>query len=335
MNIKKARRDKNYFFLASILCAFLLAMVPLSLWAKSLTRLTVGGNGIGGVYYLYSGALSQMINKYIPNVEATVEVCAGSSVEHIKRMQLGEIQIAPAMNDAVYNSLRGSGQFKGVHDKIRTLFIMYPAVLQAACLEKSGIKTFADLVGKRVSIGNPGTGTYMMSMAVFEALGIDVKTLKLTYLNWNEGGNAIRNGNLDIQFIAAGYPSPWIMDLAATHKIALLRCSDSELAKIQQKFSYYPPAVIPGGTYAGVKEDVKMPGIWNSYLASKDLPDDLAYQITKIVYEHIDDLKKVYKDAGQATPENTMKYSIAPLHPGAIKFYREKGFKIPDNLLPK
>jgi len=335
MQIKMGGKNKSLWFGVLILTPFLCLVISPGVWAKSATRLAVGGNGIGGVYYLYSGALSQMINKYIPNVEATVEVCAGSSVEHIKRMQIGEIQIAPAMNDAVYNSLKGTGQFKGIHDKIRTLFIMYPAVLQAACLEKSGIKTFADLVGKRVSIGNPGTGTYMMTMAVLEALGIDAKTLKLTYLNWNEGGNAIRNGNLDIQFIAAGYPSPWIMDLAATHKIALLRCSDSELAKIHQKYAYYPPAVIPGGTYAGVKEDAKMPGIWNSYLASKDLSDDLAYQITKIVYEHIEDLKKVYKDSGQATPENTMKYAIAPLHPGAIKFYREKGCKVPDNLLPK
>jgi hypothetical protein len=276
-----------------------------------------------------------MINKHIPNVEATVEVCAGSSVEHIKRMQIGEIQIAPAMNDAVFHATKGTGQFKGVHDKVRTLFVMYPAVLQAATLDSSGIKSFGNLAGKRVSIGNPGTGTYMMTMAVLEALEIDAKSLKLAYLNWNEGANAIRNGSLDVQFVAAGYPAPWIMDLGATHKISLLRCSDAELAKVHRKFAYYPPALIPGGVYAGVKEEAKMPGIWNSYIGSKDLPDDLAYQITKVVYERIDDLKKAYKEAGQATPENTMKYAIAPLHPGAIKYYKEKGVAIPEGLTPK
>jgi uncharacterized protein len=332
--------QKNIGFLAfwgAGLAVFLGVLVfpDPSVFAKSPTRIAVGGNGIGGVYYLYSGALSQMINKHIPDVEATVEVCAGSSVEHIKRMQIGEIQIAPAMNDAVFHSGKGTGQFKGAHDKVRTLFVMYPAVLQAATLEKSGIKSFGDLVGKRVSIGNPGTGTYMMTMAVLEALGIDSKSLKLAYLNWNEGANAIRNGSLDVQFVAAGYPAPWIMDLGATHKIALLRCSDAELAKVQQKFTYYPPAFIPGGVYSGVKEEAKMPGIWNSYIGSKDLPDDLAYQITKVVYERIDDLKKAYKEAGQATPENTMKYGIAPLHPGAMKYYKEKGVSIPEGLIAK
>jgi TRAP transporter TAXI family solute receptor len=304
-------------------------------WAKGVTRIAVGGNGIGGVYYLYSGALSQMINKYIPNVEATVEVCAGSSIEHLKRIQIGEMQIGPAMNDAVYQSVKGIGQFKTAHDKIRTLFIMYPAVMQGATLEKSGIRTFNDLLGKRVAIFTPGSGTYNMAMAVFEALGLDVKKIKIQHLNITEGVNAIRNGNLDVQFMAMAYPAPWIMDLSVTHKIALIRASDPELTQIQQKYPYYIPSVVPAGVYTGVNEAVKMPGIWNSYVGTKDLPDDLAYQITKIVHEHTDDLKKAYKDAGQATPENTMKYSIAPLHPGSIKYYREKGLSIPDHLVPK
>jgi TRAP transporter TAXI family solute receptor len=304
-------------------------------WAKSTTRLAVGGNGIGGVYYLYSGALSQMINKYIPDVEATVEVCAGSSVEHIKRMQTGEIQIAPAMNDAVYHSLKGEGQFKTVQDKIRTLFIMYPAVMQGADLADSGIRTFGDLVGKRVAIFTPGSGTYNMSLAVFKALGIDPKSMDIHLLNMTEGVNAIRNGKLDVQFTCMGYPAPWIMDLAATHKINLISATDQELEKVHQKYAYYPPSSIPAGTYPGVNYEAKMPGIWNSYIGSRDLSNDLVYQIVKMVNEHMDDLKKAYKDAGQATPANTMKYAIAPLHPGAIQYYKEKGIEIPGRLMPK
>ena len=333
--MKRGSRKLGVCLVAIALTAIIFLLMANGAWAKSVTRIAVGGNGIGGVYYLYSGALSQMINKYITDVEATVEVCAGSSVEHIKRMQIGEIQIAPAMNDAVYQSTKGIGQFKTPQDKIRTLFIMYPAVMQGATLEKSRIRTFSDLVGKRVAIFTPGSGTYNMAMAVFGALGIDPKRIKIQHLNMTEGVNAIRNGNLDVQFSSMAYPSPWIMDLVVTHKIALIHASDSEIDKINQKYPYYIPSVIPGGVYSGVKEDAKMPGIWNSYLGSKDLPDDLVYQITKAVYEHTDDLKKAYKDAGQATPENTMKYSVAPLHPGAIKYYQEKGVQIPSHLMPK
>ncbi len=333
--MKKRSHRFGVCIFAIALAAMLALFMANGAWAKSATRIAVGGNGIGGVYYLYSGALSQMINKYIPDVEATVEVCAGSSVEHIKRIQTGEMQIGPAMNDAVYQSTQGIGQFKTHQDKIRTLFIMYPAVMQGGTLEKSGIRTFSDLIGKRVAIFTPGSGTYNMAMAVFEAIGLDIKKIKIQHLNMTEGVNAIRNGNLDVQFTSMAYPAPWVMDLSVTHKIALIHASDSELTKIHQKYPYYTPSVIPGGVYSGVKEEAKMPGIWNSYIGSKDLPDDLVYQITKTVYEHNDDLKKAYKDSGQATPENTMKYSVAPLHPGAIKYYQEKGVQIPSHLMPK
>ncbi|TRZ51648.1 TAXI family TRAP transporter solute-binding subunit [bacterium] len=333
MMIRRLRRTGVCFGIALAAIFFLL---PVSGdCAKSVTRIAVGGNGIGGVYYLYSGALSQMINKYIPDVEATVEVCAGSSVEHIKRIQVGEMQIGPAMNDVVYQSINGLGQFKTAHDKIRTLFIMYPAVMSGAALEKSGIRTFSDLIGKRVTFFTPGSGSYNMGMAVLDALGIDPKKINLQYLSMTEGVNAIRNGNLDVQFTSAAYPVPWVMDLSVTHKVVLIHASDAELTKINKKYPYYMPSVIPGGTYAGIKEDAKMPGIWNSYVGSKDLPDNLVYQITKTVYEHTDDLKKAYKDAGWATPENTMKYGIAPLHPGAVKYYQEKKVLIPSHLMPK
>lgn len=303
--------------------------------SKGKTRIAVGGNGIGGVYYLYSGAVAQIINEFVPSAQASVETAPGSSVEHVRRMQTNDLQIGPAMNDVVAQALKGTGQFKEPQGNIRTLFVMYPAVLQAVTLENSGIKKPADMVGKRVSIGNPGTGTYVMTMAILEALGIDPKSIKLSYLNWNEGAQAIRNNTLDVQFGAIGLPAPFIMDLSATHKTDLLGFSDEELDKICKKFEFYPPSVIPANTYSTVKRDVKVPGIWNSYLATKELPDEIAYQITKAVYDHIPALKKVYNDAGQATPENTMKYAVASLHPGAVKYYKEKGVAIPDRLLPK
>ncbi|NWF55702.1 MAG: TAXI family TRAP transporter solute-binding subunit [Syntrophaceae bacterium] len=303
--------------------------------AAAKTRLAVGGNGIGGVYYLYSGAVSQIINQSVPGAQATVEVVPGSSVEHVKRMQINDMQLGPAMNDVVFQAMKGTGQFKEPQTNIRTLFIMYPAVLQGVTLKKLQVRTPADLVGKRVSIGNPGTGSSVMTQAVLEALGIDPKSINLSYLNWNEGANAIRNGILDVQFAAIGIPAPFIMDLAATHDIHLVGFSDGELDKVQQKFAYYPPAVIPKGSYGPVKEDIKVPGIWNSYLATKELSDNLAYEITKAVYANMAALKKAYKDADQATPENTMKFAIAPLHPGAVKYYREKGIAIPDRLMPK
>lgn len=298
------------------------------------TRIAVGGNGVGGVYYLYSGAVSTIINAKVPNAQATVEVCPGSSVEHVTRMQLNDLQIGPAMNDVVYQAIKGTNRFKEPQTKIRTLFAMYPAELQGATLDSLKIKTMKDLVGKRVSIGNPGTGTSVMCSAIFEVLGIAESSMKIQNLNWNEGANAIRNDTLDVQFAAMSAPAPYIMDMAATHKVALINFTDEELAKIQGKYEYYAPITIKAGTYKGVETETKTVGIWNSYVATADLPEELAYQITKAIYENIPELKKVYAAADWLTPENTMKYAVAPLHPGAVKYYQEKGVTIPAKLMP-
>ncbi|MBN1829989.1 MAG: TAXI family TRAP transporter solute-binding subunit [Deltaproteobacteria bacterium] len=326
------RRNLSFLVIA-ILAVSLIGLPAIGQAAK--TRISVGGNGVGGVYYLYSGSLSTIINAKVPNVQATVEVCPGSSVEHVTRMQINDIQIGPAMNDVVYQAVRGINRFNKPQDKVRTLFTMYPAELQGASLEKDGLTTPKSLIGKRVSIGNPGTGTSVMTSAVFEALGIDIKDMKIQNLNWNEGAQAIRNNSLDVQFGAIAAPAPFIMDLSATHKVALVNFSDEELAKIQAKYEYYAPLTIKAGTYPDIKVAVKTPGIWNSMLATAELSDELAYEITKAVYENIPTLQKVYKGADWATPENTMKYAVAPLHPGAIKYYKEKGLTIPNRLMPK
>lgn len=324
----------NRIFAVITILALALISVP-AIGQTAETRISIGGNGVGGVYYLYSGALANIISSKVPNVQPTVEVCPGSSVEHILRMQINDLQIGPAMNDVVYQSTKGISRFNKVQDKIRTLFMMYPAELQGVALEKDALTTPKSLIGKRVSIGNPGTGTSVMTAAVLEALGISLKSMKLQNLNWNEGAEAIRNDSLDVQFGAIAAPAPFIMDLSATHKVALINFSDEELAKISAKYDYYAPLTIKAGTYSNIKIDVKTPGIWNSMLATADLSDELAYQITKAVYENIPALQKVYKGANWATPENTMKFAIAPLHPGAVKYYKEKKVAIPEKLMPK
>lgn len=324
----------NICFSVIVAVAFALMGTP-AIGQTGKTRISVGGNGVGGVYYLYAGSLSTIINEKVPSAQATVEVCPGSSVEHVTRMQINDIQVGPAMNDVVYQATKGINRFNKPQDKVRTLFAMYPAELQGASLEKEGLTTPKALIGKRVSIGNPGTGTSVMTTAVFEALGINLKDMKIQNLNWNEGAQAIRNNSLDVQFGAIAAPAPFIMDLSATHKVALVNFSDEELAKIQAKYEYYAPLTIKAGTYPDIKVDVKTPGIWNSMLATAELSDDLAYQITKAVFENIPTLQKVYKGADWATPENTIKFAVAPLHPGAIKYYKEKGLTIPGKLMPQ
>lgn len=325
-------RRTIWFSVLSIIAVLLIAAPT---FGQSKTRISVGGNGVGGVYYLYAGALSTIINKNVPIAQATVEVCPGSSVEHVIRMQINDIQIGPAMNDVVHQAVAGIGRFDKPHDKVRTLFVMYPAELQGASLEKDNLTTPKALIGKRVSIGNPGTGTSVMSTAVFEALGIEMQELRIQNLNWNEGAQAIRNGSLDVQFGAIAAPAPFIMDLSATHKVALVNFSEQELATIQAKYEYYAPLTIKAGTYPDIKVDVRTPGIWNTMAATADLSDDLAYEITKAVFDNIPELQKVYVKADWATPENAMKYAVAPFHPGAVRYYKEIGMDIPEKLMPK
>ncbi|MEW6424341.1 MAG: TAXI family TRAP transporter solute-binding subunit [Bacillota bacterium] len=295
-------------------------------------RLSIGTGGTGGTYYPYGGAMAGIINKYVGGVEATAEV-TGASVENARLLDSNQAQLGLLMNDVVYKAVKGEKPFEKAIE-LRTLFVMYPNIFHAVTLEDNSVKAMGDLKGRKVSVGSPGSGTETMSKQVLEALGITYNDFQVFRLSFSENTEALKNKVIDVGIWSVGPPTSSIMDLATTHKIRILSFSPEEMTKVNQKFPYYTETKIPAGTYKGVDRDVTAPSVWNSVIVHKNMPEDLAYKIVKAIFEHKDDLVQVYAGAKDTTPENALKHSVAPLHPGAVKYFKEKGLTVPQQLLP-
>lgn len=299
---------------------------------RELQRISIATGGTGGTYYPYGGAVANIINNYIPWIEATVEV-TGASVENARLLDQKEVQLALMMNDVVYHALNAEEAFDSVIE-LRTLFCMYPHFFHVVVLEDSPIKTTEDLKGKRVSVGAPGSGTETMSYQVLEALEISYDDFTVFRLSFAENTEALKDRVIDAGIWSVGAPTSSVMDLATTHKIRILDFTPEQLAAIQGKYPYYSAIKLPAGIYQGLTETVNGPSVWNSVVAHKDMPEEMAYEIVKAVFENQDELIAVYVGAKDSTPDNTAFHSVAPLHPGTVRYLSEIGLNIDDSLIP-
>ncbi|PRY65124.1 hypothetical protein B0H98_10364 [Vreelandella songnenensis] len=301
----------------------------------SAQQLSIATGGTGGVYYPIGGGLAEMINKHIEGAQATAEV-TGASVENMGLIMRGDADLATALADTVYQAYTGTGDFEGRQiENTRALASIYPNAVQLVTLAESDIQSISDLAGKRVSVGAPGSGTELNARAVLEANGISYKDFTPQRLNFNETADAIRDGDIDAGFWSVGPPTSSILNLAATRDIRLIGLSDEEIANAQEEEAVFAPYELAAGMYDGMDEAVQTIGIPNVLVVNADMDEDLAYQLTQLLFEHIDELIAVHPAANDTTIEFTMNSTPVPLHPGAIRYFEEVGAEIPDRLRPE
>ncbi|MCR9151968.1 MAG: TAXI family TRAP transporter solute-binding subunit [Rhodobacteraceae bacterium] len=297
-------------------------------------QLSVATGGTGGVYYPMGGGLAEVINNHVEGYSATAEV-TGASVENMGLVAKGDADLALGLADTVYQAQTGTGRFEGQQlEMLRGVASMYANMVQIVTLEGSGITSLADLKGKRVSVGAPGSGTEVNANAILAANGISYDDIEEQRLNFNETADALANGDIDAGFWSVGAPTSSILNLATTQSIVMIELSDAEIAASQAAEPLFARTALAGGTYEGVDADVTVLGVPNVLVASSEMPDDLAYAITKAMFENIDDLKAVHPAANQTTVDFTLSATPIPLHPGAIRYYEEIGASIPDRLKP-
>jgi TRAP transporter TAXI family solute receptor len=293
--------------------------------AQQKLRLTIASGGTGGVYYPYAGTLAEIINQKIPNVFATAEV-TGASVENVRLVGKKETTFGLTMNDTLFQAYTGEGKFKGSKiDSLRTVVQMYPNQYQIVTLKKSGIRKLSDLKGKRVSVGAPGSGTEYKTNLVLPLLGIKYSDFKVYRLSFSENTTALKDGTIDVGIWSVAPPTSSIIDLATTHDIELIPFTKEEVEKVERAYPYYSSWVIPKNTYRGQTTDVLTIAVWNSIVCHKDTPEDLIYKITKALFENKKMLVETHKIAEFTTPETSAKKSPIPIHPGALKYYKEIG----------
>jgi len=291
-------------------------------------RLSIATGNTGGVYYPYGGGLARVISQSVPRVDATAEVTA-ASVDNLKLIQLGKADIAFVLTDTLDDAIHGRGPFAKLPVKARTLAVLYPNYTQVATVEGKGINRLADLRGRVVSTGSPGSGTEVIAFRVLRAAGIDPdKDIRRQGLTVNASVDALKDGKIDAFFWSGGLPTASLLDLASTIGItAKLLPNDEVLPKLQEQFTpgLYFRLVIPKGTYPGVNYDSGSVGVANALVVKDTMTDELAYELTNVLFDRQPDLAAIHPEAKKLNVDTAVHGSPAPFHPGAIRYYQERG----------
>lgn len=293
-------------------------------------NLSIATGGTGGVYYPLGGGIAAALSKYVPGMDATAEV-TGGSVDNLKLVGSGKPYIGMTMSDAAQDALKGEDKFKGKPLDVRTLMIMYPNRMHVVTVESTGIKSMADLKGKRVSTGSPGSATEVMAFRLIEAAGLDKdKDLKRERLGVAESVNAVKDRKLDAFFWVGGLPTAAVTDLASTPGMTIQMIDHASLVSKMNAThgNLYIEDTIPSSMYKGMAGDNKQASVMNVLVANQKMDDKTAYEIVKTIFEKRDDLIAVHKEAEQFKLENQKAAaSPVPFHPGAVKYFTERGLK--------
>jgi uncharacterized protein len=291
-------------------------------------QLSIGTGDPGGVYFPLGGAVASVLAKALPGLHTTVEV-TGGSVDNIRLIAAGQSDLGFTMADAAMDAMQGQDKFKNNKVPLQALLVVYPNRMHVVTIEGTGIETLADLKGKRVSTGSPGSATEIMASRAIEAIGLDKdKDVHRERLGVAESVNAITDKRIDAFFWVGGIPTAAIANLATTAGVKMKLIDNADLAaKMNEKYGkLYSRSRIKGGTYPGYKTDSDVVEVWNLIVTGNRLSDEDAYNVVKTLVEKKDDIVKVHKEAESFSLDNQVQdRSPVPFHPGALKYFKEKG----------
>jgi hypothetical protein len=278
-----------------------------------------------GAFYPIGGVMASILSKNLDGYNFTAEA-TGGSVENARLIQSGQDQIGIFGGDTLYDAYNGEGPFKDKPVKLAGLATIYGNPFHVVVLKNSGIKTIADLKGKKVAVGAPGSGTSNKAKVLLEEYGLKFdKDIKPEYLDFQEGSDALVDGNVDAVIISVGLPSGNVQELGTTHEIDLVAFDQAKGEEIAKKYPYFSTFTIPAGTYKGIDHDVLTMTAPNYIAVDPNLSEDLVYQMTKALFgDHFDEFKASHAAMKDVTLEEAPLTNI-PLHPGAEKFYKEAG----------
>jgi TRAP transporter TAXI family solute receptor len=292
---------------------------------KSDYFITVATGPTSGLYYPIGGAFSSVFqNKlgYKSSAQST-----GASVENIGLILNGDAELAIVMSDSVAQAYEAFGAFEGKEaaTNLRAIMGLYPNFVQLVTTADTGITKFEDLKGKRVGIGAPNSGVELNARMMYEAHGMTYEDSKVDYLNYGEAIDQMKNGLVDAVFVTSGVPNATVMELGTTADIVIVPIEGEGLKNLTEKYPFFVEDVIPADAY-GTEADVNTVTVRNVMLVSSDLPDEVVYDLTKGIFENIDDIKASHATAAKhISLENSHIGVNIPFHPGAVKYYEEQG----------
>nr|WP_274626608.1 TAXI family TRAP transporter solute-binding subunit [Mesorhizobium shangrilense] len=313
-------RFTNYVAAGAMALSIGLGAVP----AKAQEFINVLTGGTSGVYYPLGVALSEIYGAGIQGARTQVQATK-ASVENLNLLQQGKGEIAFSLGDSVQEAVKGNKEagFPAPLDKLRGIAAIYPNYIQVVASQESGIKSLADLKGKSLSVGAPASGTELNARAIFAAAGMKYEDLgKVEYLPFAESVELIKNRQLDATLQSAGLGVASIRDLATSLPINVVAVPKADVDKIGAP---YISVVIPAGTYDGQAADVETAAVGNFLITHDGVSEETAYQMTKLLFENLDKLSAAHAAAKAIDPAKALDGMPVPLHPGAERYYKEKG----------
>ena len=299
--------------------------------AATAQNLSIATGGTGGVYYPLGGGMAAALSKYVPGMSATAEV-TGGSVANLQLIGTGKPYIALTMADATLDAYKGQDKFTGKPVPVRTLMVLYPNRMHVVTITSTGIKRMAELKGKRVSTGSGGSATEVMAFRVIEAAGLDKdKDMNRERLGVAESVNALKDRKIDAFFWVGGLPTAAVTDLANSPGVTIQMIDHADLVPAMNKKygNLYVRDAISKDVYKGMTADNPQATVMNILVAHEKMDDKTAYAIVKTIFDKRDELIRAHKEAENFKLENQKtEASSVPWHPGAIKYYAEKGIKI-------
>jgi uncharacterized protein len=293
--------------------------------------ITIGTGGVTGVYYPTGGAICRLVNKDRAEhgIRCSVEA-TGGSVYNVNTMRQGELDMGVVQSDVQYNALKGEGeefQDAGPFEDLRAVFSVHPEPFTVVARADSGIETFDDLKGKRVNVGNPGSGQRSTMEVLMDAKGWTMDDFPLaSELKSAEQSQALSDNNVDAIVFTVGHPNGSIQEATTTLDARLIPVSGPEVDQLVESNPYYSKATIPGGMYRGTDKDIETFGVKATFVSSAAVPDEVVYAVTRAVFENFDDFKKLHPAFANLQKEDMVTEALsAPLHPGAEKYYKEAG----------
>jgi TRAP transporter TAXI family solute receptor len=292
---------------------------------------TIGTGGVTGVYYAAGGAICRLLNKDRKDhgIRCSVE-STGGSAHNVNTMRAGDLDFGMAQSDVQYNSTKGLGAFQkdGAFKELRAVFSVHPEPFTVLARKEANVKTFTDLKGKRFNIGNPGSGTRVSLEELLAAMNWKPSEFSLaSELKPDEHGPALCDNKIDGFFYGVGHPSANIQDPVTTCGAQLVSVTGPAVDKLVAERPYYAKVSIPGGLYAGNPNPTETYGVLATLVTTTAVPEETVYQLVKAVFENFDEFKKLHPAFANIDPAKMVKDGLsAPLHDGALKYYKEKGW---------
>lgn len=320
-------KNKSVAFCLSAMCLgfFLTAGIISCPVEAADIRMAIGTASTGGTWYPLGGGVANIINKNVTGYFAAAHP-SGASIENIRAISKKQDAISLSMPDTAFHAYKGMEAFANKPVKeLRGLMSTYPIDIQFFALANGGIKSISDLKGKKVAVGAPGSGTEAMARYVLNVFGMTYDDIQEQFLSATETTEALKDGNIDAGIVTLGTPAPALIDLATQRDILFLDIDPVIADKINKEFPAYFPTVIPAGTYKGQSKPHHTLSWMGLFVVHQDMNDQLAYDILKALFAHKEELYAIHAQFKGITLENAVKGMPIPFHPGAEKFYKEKG----------